>query len=244
MRDNEQRHNFSYTEENIDHIYQNVHRDTRAGIGRSILEVKSMLGSLSEEQFKKLARYLSYPRGVAIHDRESYNTLLRGRRVNQLMREIGKNNLDLIGMDLGNVKNWYAANLKGNAGRYMKTSSLIVTYNDLLTTGGHNLSSRISRVNSMTNYKRNRGNYTPTDYERPSESKPNVHTPPPSVSPSPSLGEDPNSKSSGRARSSKAPSVQKKPAKSSGNTNIQSRNQNVRPRNAVVPSTPRRTRGL
>ena len=82
------------------------------------------------------------------------------------MREMGKNNLDLIGMDLGNVKNWYAGSLSGYSGRYMKTSSLIVTYNDLLTTGGHNLSSRISRVNSMSNYKRTR-NYTPTDYERP-----------------------------------------------------------------------------
>ena len=163
LRENEQRYNMSYSEENIDAIYRNVHRDTKAGIGRSIQEVKDMLGGLSEEQFKQLARFLSYPRGVKIRDRESYNTMLRGRRVNMLMREVGKNNLDLMGMDLKEVKNWYAANLKGNAGRYMKTSSLIITYADLLTTGGHNLSSRISRVNSMTNYKRNRGNYTPTD---------------------------------------------------------------------------------
>ena len=180
LQENEQKHNISYSEENIDAIYRNVHRDTKAGIGRSLQEVKNMLCGLSEEQFKQLARYLSYPRGVKIHDRESYNTMLRGRRVNMLMREVGKNNLDLLSrpdgsnifkdrMDLKDVKNWYAANLKGNAGRYMKTSSLIITYADLLTTGGHNLSSRISRVNSMTNYKRNRGNYTPTDYESPSQ---------------------------------------------------------------------------
>ena len=153
LRENEERHHFSYTEENIEQIYRNVHRDTRAGISRSLQEVKGMLNGLTEEHYKQLARHLSYPRGVKIKDRESYNTLLRARRVNQVMREIGKNNLDLLGMDLANVKNWYAANLKGNAGRYMKTSSLIVTYNDLLTTGGHNLSSRISRVKSMTGYK-------------------------------------------------------------------------------------------
>ena len=106
LRENEQNYNMSYTEENIDFIYQNVHRNTKAGISGSIHEVKNMLNSLSEEQFKKLAKYLSYPRGVSIRDRESYNTLLRGRKVNQLMREIGKNNLDLLGMDLSNVKNY------------------------------------------------------------------------------------------------------------------------------------------
>ena len=125
----------------------------------------------------------------------------------------------------------------------MKTSSLIVTYNDLLTTGGHNLSSRISRVNSMTHYKRTR-NYTPTDYERPADT------------PSPNIGGEPDSKSSG-----KKPSVSTTPAKKktnnssnqatkqssshSGNQTIkQSSNNKVRSRSAVIPATPRRTRGL
>ena len=240
LRENEQKHNITYSEEHIDAIYRNVHRDTKAGIGRSLLEVKNMLCGLSEEQFKQLARYLSYPRGVKIHDRESYNTMLRGRRVNMLMREVGKNNLDLMGMDLKDVKNWYAANLKGNAGRYMKTSSLIITYADLLTTGGHNLSSRISRVNSMTNYKRNRGNYTPTDYESPSqpvatEEKPAVAKPKAS---SPSSGKPsgkPSSKPAGKSKPAVSPAKSKTASKSASS---------IRPRSAVIPSAPRRTRGL
>ena len=229
LRENEQQHNFSYTDENIDFIYKDVHRNTQAGISRSINDVKSMLNALSDEQFKQLARYLSYPRGVKIHDRETYNTLLRARRVNLLMREVGKNNLDLFGMDLYDVKNWYAANLKGNAGRYLKTSSLIVTYNDLLTTGGHNLSSRISRVNTMTNYKHSR-NYTPTDYERPAdpvgaENKP-VAKP---TSTKPTTGK-PTGKVSNKS--------------SSNQTVKQSGSHNVRPRTAVISTAPRRTRGL
>jgi hypothetical protein len=189
-----------------------------------------MLNGLSGEQLKKLARYLSYPRGVKMGDRKSYNTYLRARRVNRLMREMGKNNLDLIGMDLGNVKNWYAANLKGNAGRYMKTSSLIVTYNDLLTTGGHNLSSRISRVNSMSNYKRTR-NYTPTDYERPAATGPAPTADRPT-------GDSPARKHSGN-----------RTAKQSGNspssqTAMQSSKNKVRSRSAVISSAPRRKRGL
>ena len=225
LRENEQQHNMTYSEENIDQIYRNVHRNTQAGISRSIHEVKGMLNGLSDEQFKKLARYLSYPRGTTIRDRESYNTYLRARKVNQLMREVGKNNLDLIDMDLANVKNWYAANLKGNAGRYMKTSSLIVTYNDLLTTGGHNLSSRISRVNSMTNYKHTR-NYTPTDYERPATTEPVVT--------------DSKPTSTKRATTT----AKKKSNNSSNQKPKPSSNHSVRPRTSVISSAPRRTRGL
>ena len=242
LRENEQKHNISYSEEQIDVIYQNVHRDTKAGIGRSIQEVKSMLGGLSEEQFKQLARFLSYPRGVKIHDRESYNTMLRGRRVNQLMREVGKNNLDLLGIDLKDVKNWFAANLKGNAGRYMKTSSLIITYADMLTTGGHNLSSRINRVNSMTNYKRSRGNYTPTDYDSPNrpvaaEEKPETAKP---ISNTPSTGK-PAKKSVNKTAvkgksSSTAPTNKGKVANKSAS--------NIRSRGTVISTAPRRTRGL
>ena len=251
MKENEQKRNISYSEENIDAIYQNVHRDTKAGIGRSILEVKDMLGGLSEEQFKQLARFLSYPRGVKIRDRESYNTMLRGRKVNQLMRGVGKNNLDLLsrpdgsnifkdGMDLKEVKNWYAANLKGNAGRYMKTSSLIITYADLLTTGGHNLSSRISRVNSMTNYKRNRGNYTPTDYSSPTQP---VATEGKPATTAPSTTEKPSGKQGGKPAVRKAGKRQLAPTPSSGKP-AGNRASNIRPRGSVISSAPRRTRGL
>ena len=248
LKENEQKRNISYSEENIDAIYRNVHRDTKAGIGKSILEVKNMLCGLSEEQYKQLARYLSYPRGVKIHDRESYNTMLRGRRVNMLMREVGKNNLDLLSrpdgsnifndrMDLKDVKNWYAANLKDNAGRYMKTSSLIITYADLLTTGGHNLSSRISRVNSMTNYKRNRGNYTPTDYESPSqpvatEAKPVPTAPGTAGKPAGKPTSKTTVKSSGNRKPTSTASSSKPASK------------NIRPRGSVISSAPRRTRGL
>ena len=249
LRENEQRYNMSYSEENIDAIYQNVHRDTKAGIGRSIQEVRDMLRGLSEEQFKQLARFLSYPRGVKIRDRESYNTMLRGRKVNQLMRGVGKNNLDLLsrpdgsnifkdGMDLKDVKNWFAANLKGNAGRYLKTSSLIITYADLLTTGGHNLSSRISRVNSMTNYKRSRGNYTPTDYDRSAEPVAKDESP----AASPQEGSTPVAKKpASKPIGSSTPAKRAAPAKSKSTTQGTS---GIRPRSAVISSAPRRTRGL
>lgn len=269
LRENEQNYNMSYTEENIDFIYQNVHRNTKAGISSDLSEAKSLLNGLTEEQFKKLAKYLSYPRGVTIRDRESYNTLLRGRKINQLMREIGKNNLDLFGMDLSNVKNYFAGNLAHNAGRYMKTSSLIITFNDLLTTGGHNLSSRISRVNSMTHYKQSKGNYVPKDYERPIETKPEVAenspstTRPTSNSPTPSKPSGSTTPSSNtKPTSNTSPTSYHKPAgttqpgsgsrstsggtnKASGTSSTSSNGgSNIRPRSAVISTAPRSTRGL
>ena len=203
--------------------------------------MKAMLKSLTEEQYTQLARYLSYPRGVRIRDRESYNTMLQGRRVNQLMREVGKNNLDLLGMDLKDVKNRFAASLSGNSGRYMKTSSLIITYADLLTTGGHNLSSKISRVNSMTNYKRSRGSYTPTDYDKPADTEPVVSENKPTTS-TPTSTAPVSSKPTSTARPAKkkptntTPSVKSKPANNGA--------ANIRPRSSVISTSPRRTRGL
>ena len=231
LRENEQNYHMSYSDENIDVIYRNVHSDTRAGISGSIREVQNMLNSLSEEEFNKLARFLSSPRGTSIRDRESYNIFLRARRVNQLMREIGKNNLDLLGMDLSNVKNYFAGHLSGSSGRYMKTSSLIITFNDLLTTGGHNLSSRISRVNSMTNYKRRSGNYTPVDYGQPAEkATPPTKTTDNSVSPKTT----PSAKSSHSTKTStNSPQTPKNSVTST-----------VRSRNAVISSAPRQRRGL
>lgn len=239
LRASEQEHGMSYSNENIDAIYGQVHSNTKAGIARSFLKIKEMLVDLTEEQFKQLARYLSYPRGVTINDQKSYNTYLRARQVNQFIREVGKNNLDLLDMDLNNVKNWYSGCLKSNAGRYLKTSSLIVTFNDMMTTGGHNISSRISRVNSMTNYKRNRG-YTPTNYDRKkddmepaTDNTPNGNKPTKTISPSKNKPTTNNQKTK---QSSSQPSTktQRQPSNKSS----------VRPRSSVISSAPRRTRGL
>ena len=180
--------------------------------------------------------------------------MLRARKVNQLMREIGKNNLDLFGMDLSQVKNYFAGNLASNSGRYLKTSSLIITFNDLLTTGGHNLSSRISRVNSMTHYKQSKGNYVPKDYERPAgnepvlaENKPMTSQPSSSASPStnakpttsgntPSSSKPSSSSPSGsRPSSTAAPSGSKPSASTPSASKPSTTNSNAHPGATNVP---------
>lgn len=252
LRDNEQNYNVSYTSDNIDYIYKDVHHHTKTELSNDILEVKNMLNSLGEEQYKQLAKFLSYPRGFTINSREKYNTMLRARKVNEVVRTIGKNNFDLIGMDLNNVKNYFAGNLAKNAGRYTKTSSLIITFNDMITTGGHNLSSKISRVHSMTNYKHSKGHYTPNDYEKPAQSKPDVAenqpvTSQPKVSNGPSDSHSTPTRNSGTVPSGKSASSHTTAAKSTsgGKSSIsKGSTSNIRPRSAVISNAPRSTRGF
>ena len=240
LRENEQRHNMTYSAERADAIYANVRRNTQAGIGRSLQEVKAMPGGLGEEQFRQLARFLSYPRGVTVKDRESYNTCLRARKVGQMMREVGKNNLDLVGMDLGQVKNWYAEGLRGSAGRYLKTSSLIITYNDLKTTGGHNLSSRISRVSSMTGYKRRDGARPVSTYpgDEGSGKREAGAGDPKAASP-----DNPVSRDGARPVSTYS-AAKRKPAGTGAKAVKKSGSGPVRPRSSVISTAPRGTRGL
>lgn len=260
LRQNERDYKMVYSDDNIDYIYKDVHRNTKDDYLRDFSNLKSMLNGLSDDQLKNLARYLAYPRGVTINSQETYNAMLRARKVNQLMRKIGKNNLDLFGMDLAQVKNYFVSNLSKSAGRYTKTSSIVVTFNDMLTTGGHNLSSRISRVNSMTNYKKSR-NYTPVDYERPSCTVPVAadNTPPsqpaakPSASsPSPSSSKPYKSSPVSQSPSKTAAPTSYKPSASSSSASSATASKSsssafsgsVRPRASVISNTPRSNRGL
>lgn len=165
LKDNENRYRINYNEEQKGRIFSDVQKNNSQYIEKEMLAVKSRLNLLSEEQFEKLAKYLAYPRGFIINSQEKYNTMLLGRQVNQLMRTIGKHNLDILNIDLSDVKNFFVSSLSHSSARYLKTPSIIVTFNDFITTGGHNISSKISRVNSMTNYKKS--NYKPTQtYEQ------------------------------------------------------------------------------
>ncbi|MCL2290184.1 MAG: hypothetical protein FWC34_05685 [Bacteroidetes bacterium] len=157
IRDNEAQYNYKYEEQEIERIMTRVKGDNKTRLTGEFKSVRSMLQNLSEEQFNNLARQLAYPRGQRVNDQATYQTYLRARQLNKLMHSLGKNNLDLLGLDLNNVKNYFVNNLSHSSAKYLKTPSVIVTFNDMVTTGGHNLSSKISRVNSMQNYKRDGG---------------------------------------------------------------------------------------
>ena len=259
MRQNERDYNFTYTEEHERAIYKDVRQREKSDLAGEFRGVRSMLQGLSEEEYTKLVRYLAYPRGTTVNSRETYERMLRAQKVNKLLRHIGKNNLPLLGVDLSKVRDYFVGNLRNSGGRYLKTPSVIVTYNDLLTTGGHNISSKISRVGSTTNYKRSGGGApvaqanVPPAAARPSApsasspssgAKPSSSTKPasggsPSTGAKPSSGSHPASagKPSGAAQSATAKSVASSPARPSTTGS-------VRPRSSVVGGGTRTTRGF
>lgn len=224
-----------------------------------------MLNGLSEEEYTKLVRYLAYPRGTTINSRETYDRMLRAQKVNKLLRHIGKNNLPLLGIDLAKVRDYFVGSLRNSGGRYLKTPSVIVTFNDLNTTGGHNISSRISRVGSTTNYKRSGGGGAPVAQanvppvtERPSASSPTTSAKPssgtrpssggtPSVSSKPATCGKPSS--SGSPSSAGKPSGGAHPATTTKSSSVSpsarpSSSGSVRPRSSVVGGGSRTTRGF
>ena len=247
MADNENRYNFTYTEDNRRDIYQDVNQRQKQMLIQEMQGVRSMLKGMSEENLGKLARYLSYPRGTTINSQESYNRMLQARKVNDLLRAIGKNNLKLIGLDLAKIKDYYVGNLSKSGGRYLKTPSVIITYNDMVTTGGHNISSRISRVGSTTNYKASGGSgggggYYPAPAPKPAPAQPTAAKPagtPHATGPAkPTSGGSKPATTTKPSSSSGSRSTAPAPARSVPS------NGNVRPRSSVVSTSTRTTRGF
>ena len=247
LRQNERDYNFTYTDEHTRDIYRNVNQNEKRSLVEEFRGVRSMLKGLSEEEYTKLVRYLAYPRGTTINSRETYNRMLRAQKVNNLLRHVGKNNLPLLGVDLAKVRDYFVGSLRNSGGRYLKTPSVIVTYNDLNTTGGHNISSKISRVGSTTNYKRYSGGEPVAQANVPpaSETPTAPKTSTPSTSSKPTSGAKPSgtkpstsgktSSSSARTSTSKSTSTAASRPASSGS---------VRPRSSVISSGGRSTRGF
>ncbi len=225
----ESNYHFKYTEQQRADIYAKVSKDERNSLRAEIAGVKSMLAGLSDEEYRQLARYLSYPRGMRAAGGGSYTLWQRAHRLNKLMRRIGKNNLSIIGLDLASVRNFYVNNLAKSRSPYLKTPSVIVTYNDMLTTGGHNLSSGITRVHSLTGYKRGHGGYQnyPQATPRPSTATPAGGGQPKTES-APAGKSTTSHGSSGGAKKPAAPSAA----------------QHIRPRGEVISTAARPQRGL
>lgn len=264
LRQNEREHNFTYTDEHERAIYRDVNQHEKADLAAEFRGVRSMLQNLSEEEYTKLVRYLAYPRGTTVNSRETYDRMLRAQKVNKLLRHIGKNNLPLLGIDLAKVRDYFVGSLRNSGGRYLKTPSVIVTFNDLNTTGGHNISSRISRVGSTTNYKRSGGGAplaqanVPPASERPSASSPTSSAKPssstrpsssntPSTKPKPANSSKPSS--GGSPSSTGKPSGGSHPATTAKSSSVSpsarpSSSGSVRPRSSVVGGGTRTTRGF
>jgi len=111
--------------------------------------LQSQLKNLDDKSFTQVCKYLSYPRGkqVSRDNLRSLSYVIRNT-LNTIF-SFGKPNLKALGVDLAGVKNYYSNALIESSSPWMKTPSVIISYNSPRMTGGHNLSSKIRRVNSI-----------------------------------------------------------------------------------------------
>lgn len=195
-----------------------------------------MLKGLSEADFNQLAKFLSYPRGMSSSTNISQSLYRRGQKMNMLMRQIGKSNLYLFNTDLREVRNFYVNNLANSSAKYLKTPSIIVTYNDMVTTGGHNLSSGITRVKSLTNYHGS-GSAPASPPTTPKQTA-NPTTP------KPTSGKSPAPKPATSPTVAKTTAKTSAPSTTTAKTSTNYSGSAVRSRSAVVSNASRSNRGF
>ena len=226
-------YHFQTTDDNKIKIFDNFLKNYKREMASEFNSIKRLLANLNEDDFKKLARQLAYPRGTSKYSKENYQIYLKSRTVNSLLRSIGKNNLPLLGVDLKNIKDYFSNSLSQNSAKYLKTPSLIITFNDFYTTGGHNLSSKISRVKNSSHYKRNYR--TGGDFPRSESTPPPISEKP--KSPTVSSPRPTTSTAKKGSSSSMGKETQKKQTTTKSSTTARSRG-------SVISNSPRTQRGF
>lgn len=258
----ENRYGFKYSDEQKEEIRQRFFQDQKNALQQQFHQVRRLLSSLSDEERTKLVRYLAYPRGTSIRDAESYRIYQQAQTVRKLPHMLGKNHLRLIGTELEEVRNSYCAQLANASAPYLKTPSCVVTYHDFFTTGGHNLSSKISRVHSMSGYrhapKEDADEYYPApqpdkagtapdktpsvpDKATPPATKNNTTTPDKATATPKKSTTSQNKTATTPKSSSAAPG---KPAAKTAITPTATSKNGVRSRSSVIPAQARAHRGL
>ncbi|GHU85258.1 hypothetical protein FACS1894153_0140 [Bacteroidia bacterium] len=152
LKRNENNYNFSYTEEQKNKIYEDVYKDTKNDNISYITKFQNILKNTSDEDFEKLISYVAYPRGYT-YNKANYATIIKGRDLLNIIRKTGNNVHKYFGVKINDVKNYYINSLNRSASKYLKSSSAIITFNDIRATGGHNISSKINRVNRTKGYR-------------------------------------------------------------------------------------------
>jgi hypothetical protein len=202
-------------------------RNSQNAVRDELRSLQWQLKSLDEKSFTQACQYLSYPRGNWV-SRSSLQSIYRvAHNTIRTIFSFGKPNLKELGVDLAGVRNYYSSALQESSSPWMKTPSLIISYNSPRLTGGHNLSSKIRRVNSIDADKAIIASGRPQVVPRDENTKPTQ----PKTSTSPT---------------SSTPSTTK-PVTTSPKTNPPPQaapSSPVRSRSDVIPTTGRTTRGF
>lgn len=243
IADAENRYGFQYKEEEKEQIRQRIREDQKEQLIQQFTEVRQLLSSLSEESRTRLCRYLAYPRATLVLDAETYRTYRQAQQIKKLAHMLGKNHFVLIGTDLADVMSAYCRQLSGKCAPYLKTPSCVITYHDFFTTGGHNLSSKINRVHSMTSYQHRPVVEETESYPATQTDKVPNEPERPSAAPSRSAGAPGKTASSNRPVST-AKTTPAVTASRPQTTKPAVQSKGVRERSSVIPTQARPSRGL
>ncbi|MBQ6667906.1 MAG: hypothetical protein IJM65_07285 [Bacteroidales bacterium] len=246
----DEKYGMQHSDEEKEEICRRVLNDQKQALVQQFRQVRQLLASLSEEERTRLERFLAYPRGTRVRDAATYRTYRQAETVKKLFHMMGKNHMALIGTELKDVRNSYCAQLADKSAPYLKTPSCVVTFHDFHTTGGHNLSSKIHRVNSMTGYRSSGAGTSTEYYPAPQQDKagtvPDKNTSVPEKATPPVTKKNTTtpdkatvtkttvSKTTGSKTTASKPTSQKSSQSTSG----------VRSRSSVIPAQARSHRGL
>ena len=108
--------------------------------------VQAILKELDDNAFTQLCLYLSYPRGDIHMEPDVAET---AKKIIKHMKEIRTKYYRHLGVDISDVMAFYSDSLKDNSSKWIKTPSLVLTYDNPGVVGGHNLSTAIRVMNSL-----------------------------------------------------------------------------------------------
>ncbi len=188
---------------NREEIIANARLQNQQAIRSELSGLQSQLKSLNDNDFNMVCKYLSYPRGEQVSRNKIARLYPVISRTMHLAMLVGKTNYKELGIDLSGIKNMYSNALKNNSSPWMKTPSLIVSYNSPKLTGGHNLSSKIRRVNSINADKAIIASGRPQSVSRGQYDAP--ATPPPAATDNPNAAAPRTNKPAQRARKTSPP---------------------------------------
>jgi hypothetical protein len=116
------------------------------GVLSDLNKVQSLLKDLDESSFLGICRYLSSPRSDTYAE---LTTVEIARKITKHLKEISNRYYHHFGINASDMMTFYSNSLKDNSSLWVKTPSLILTYNNPSIVGGHNLSSRIRFLSSF-----------------------------------------------------------------------------------------------
>jgi hypothetical protein len=201
-------------------------RNSQNAVRNELHSLQWQLKGLDEKSFAQVCQYLSYPRGNWISRSNLQNIYRVAHNTLRTIFSFGKPNLKELGVDLAGVKSYYSNTLKESSSPWMKTPSLFISYNSPRLTGGHNLSSKIRRVNSIDADKAIIASGRPQSVPRDENVKPSQ----------PKTSSSPTSSTPSTAKPV-ATSVKNPPPKPTPSSPVRSRSD-------VIPTANRTTRGF